>query len=357
MADVAVVAGVSHQTVSRVLNGHPSVRPGTRERVLEAIAALGYRRNSAARALVTARSATIGVVTTGSPLFGPASTLIAVEEAAREAGYFVSVASTQAYDAETMRRVLEHFMAQAVEGVVVIAPHVAVQAALAQFRAPVPVVLIATEAHGSDLRGDPGVLSAAVDQRAGARAVTEHLLGAGHRSVLHLAGPPDWFDARERRRGWAEASVAHGDAELTWVQASWSAADGYRIGRALARGGPQWDGLVQRGGGAPGVGPAPRPTAVFAANDQLALGLLRGLWEEGVRVPESVSVAGFDDVEGSGYFVPPLTTVRQPFDVLGRRCIDLLVAAIRGVEVEPVVIAPELVVRESTGPGPVLRRE
>src|SRR5690606_41588407 len=137
------LAGVSHQTVSRVLNDHPSVRPETRDRVLDAIATLGYRRNSAARALVTMRSGTIGVVTTGSALYGPTSTLIAVEEAAREQGYFVSVATIRRYDADTMHRVLEHFMDQSVEGIVVIAPQTDVAAAVDSFRAPVPVIMIA----------------------------------------------------------------------------------------------------------------------------------------------------------------------------------------------------------------------
>src|SRR5690606_34179877 len=121
MSDVAAVAGVSHQTVSRVLNDHPSVRPETRQRVLDAIAQLGYRRNTAARALVTRRTGTLGVVTSGSALFGPTSTLIAVEEAARDAGYFVSVATVAKWEAEAMRRALEHFMSQGVEGLVVVA--------------------------------------------------------------------------------------------------------------------------------------------------------------------------------------------------------------------------------------------
>ena len=122
MHDVAQVAQVSHQTVSRVLNGHPSVREETRQRVQDAIARLGYRRNSAARALVTSRTATIGVLTTGSALYGPISTLVALEEAARDAGYFVSVATIRRDGPATMDRVLEHFMSQRVEGIVVIAP-------------------------------------------------------------------------------------------------------------------------------------------------------------------------------------------------------------------------------------------
>jgi len=343
MADVAQLAGVSHQTVSRVLNDHPSVRPETRDRVLDAIATLGYRRNSAARALVTMRSATVGVVTTGSALYGPTSTLIAVEEAAREQGYFVSVATIRRYDADTMHRVLEHFMDQGVEGIVVIAPQTDVAAAVDSFRAPVPVIMIAARDHpGADDAGraEPVragatgiVLPIAVDQRLGGRLATEHLLGLGHPTVVHLSGPLDWFDARERETGWRGALEDHGaDVPEPIRGEDWSSDRGYAVGRELAA-----DLRAGRG-----------PTAVFAGNDQLALGLLRAFWESGVRVPRDVSVVGFDDVAGAGHFIPPLTTVRQPFAALGRRCMALMLDAFGGAPVRPVSIPPELMVREST---------
>ncbi|MFJ4107539.1 LacI family DNA-binding transcriptional regulator [Oerskovia enterophila] len=341
MSDVAELAGVSHQTVSRVLNDHPSVRPQTRERVLDAIATLGYRRNSAARALVTARSGTIGVVTTGSALYGPTSTLIAVEGAAREEGYFVSVATIRRYDAETMHTVLEHFMAQAVEGIVVIAPQTDVAAAVDSFRAPVPIILIAAREPNEVHAGAPGtgaasILPIAVDQRLGARVATEHLLDLGHRSVVHLAGPLDWFDARERAKGWNDALAARGVPEIDreMIRCSWSSDAGYDVGRDLAR-------RVADGNG---------PTAVFAGNDHLALGVLQAFWEAGVVVPRDVSVVGFDDVEGSAHFIPPLTTVRQPFAELGRRCMGLLLDAFAGSTREPTQIPPDLVVRASSGP-------
>ncbi|ROS76669.1 LacI family transcriptional regulator [Cellulomonas sp. PhB143] len=329
MADVAQVAGVSHQTVSRVLNGHPSVRPQTRARVLAAIESLGYRRNSAARALVTSRSATIGVVTTGSPLYGPTSTLFAIERAARDAGYFVSVAALASYDGEAMRTVLEHLMSQGVEGIVVIAPQDDVAAAVDSFSSPVPVVLVAAR------EGAGTGLEVAVDQRAGARLATEHLVSLGHERIMHLSGPDDWFDARERVLGWRDAMADAGLGTAGLLAAGdWSAERGYRSGL----------GLADRTGAA-------RPTAVFAGNDQLALGLLRAFWERGVRVPDDVSVVGFDDVEGAAYLVPALTTVRQPFDELGRECLDVLVAALGDVAVaRDVAIAPRLVVRSSTAP-------
>lgn len=201
MSDVARVAGVSHQTVSRVLNDHPSVRDETRARVLAAIADLGYRRNTAARALVTRRTGTIGVVTSGSALFGPTSTLIAVERAAREAGLFVSMATLARWDAAGVHQVLEHFMSQGVDGVVVIAAHDHAVEAVRAFGAPVPLVMVGP--RGLD---HPGLQAIAVDQYAGARIATRHLLDLGHRHVLHLAGPQDWLDARSRVRGGATSS-------------------------------------------------------------------------------------------------------------------------------------------------------
>ncbi|WP_402461544.1 LacI family DNA-binding transcriptional regulator [Isoptericola aurantiacus] len=341
MADVAAVAGVSHQTVSRVLNDHPSVRAATRDRVLAAIDELGYRRNSAARALVTSRSATLGVLTTGSALFGPTSTLLAVEAAARDRGYFVSVATLSTYDTDTMHQALEHFMAQGVDGIVVIAPHDEVAAAVESFRAPVPVVVVAAldadvSDGGSEQDRGPRTMSVAVDQRAGARRATEHLLDLGHRDVVHLAGPSAWFDARERAAGWREALVARGITPARPRVCSWSAGDGYAAGRDLAE-------AVVAGEG---------PTAVLAGNDQLALGLLRALWERGVRVPDDVSVIGFDDVAGAAYFVPPLTTVRQHFAELGARSVAMVLAALAGEPVALERIEPELVIRSSTAPPP-----
>lgn len=325
MSDVAARAGVSHQTVSRVLNGHASVRPETRERVLEAIAALGYRRNTAARALVTRRSGTIGVVTTGLPHFGPTSMLIAVEEAARQASHFVSVATLQTLDAQGVGHAMEHFLDQGVDGVVIIAPQRQVRDALEAWASKVPLVAIAAEQ-----RPGLGYLTTSVDQVLGARIATRHLLELGHRTVVHLAGPQDWLDGRARVVGWRreleQAGIVPGDPIL----GDWSADTGYEVGRRLVHEGV--------------------PTAVFAANDQLALGLLRAFAEGGVSVPDDVSVVGFDDVMGAAHFIPPLTTVQQGFDALGQQCIDLLMAAMAGQEVHPTPIPPRLIVRASTAP-------
>ena len=324
MYDVARRAGVSHQTVSRVINGQPNVSEATRARVLEAISDLGYRRNTAARTLVTSRSGTIGVALLGSALFGPASTLLSVETAARRAGYFVSMVSLRDIEVGSIAASFEHFMDQAVEGIVVIAPQATVMDAARDVAGQVPLVVIA-----SDLPQRPGLHRLSVDQYAGARMAVSHLADLRHRTIAHLAGPDDWLDARARLRGW-RAELSHRQLPAPEVlRGDWSAESGYHVGRQLL------DGQL--------------PHAVFAANDHMGLGLIRALTEGGVAVPEDISVVGFDDVDGAAYFNPPLTTIRQDFESLGQRCIDLLIRAIATQHPpDPQPIIPKIIIRGST---------
>ncbi|CAN5160218.1 LacI family DNA-binding transcriptional regulator [soil metagenome] len=324
MSDVAALAGVSHQTVSRVLNDHDSVRPETRARVQDAIAQLGYRRNSAARALVTRRSGIIGVVTTESALYGPTSTLVSLGGAARDIGYFVSVATISQFDSEAMHRALEHFMGQGVEGIVIIAPQDEASAAVETFDAEVPVVMVmcGVQPPTESLRW------VGVEQFEGAQLATRHLIDAGHREIVHLTGPLNCFDGRERLEGWRAECTAAGLVLPEPIVGDWTAERGYQVGRDLARQGA--------------------PTAVFAANDELALGLLRAFWEAGLRVPHDVAVVGFDDIASSAYFIPPLTTVRQDFAALGRLAIRALTDALAGVDELLAPIPTTLVVRASS---------
>ncbi len=335
MADVAQRAGVSHQTVSRVLNDHPSVRPETRERVLAAIAELGYRRNRAARALATARTTTVGVLTSGNAHFGPASTVLATESALSREGYFVTTSALGSYDAAAAVGALERLVDQGVEGIVAVCPLVDVAYAIDELDPPCPVVVVAARRDEQGARRGRYVYA---DQYRGGREATEHLLGLGHTNLVHIAGPERWFDARERAAAFRDVTAAHGaQARVVHVR-GWSARRGYDLGHALAE-------EIRRPGG---------PTAVFAANDLIAIGLMRALWEHGLRVPDDVSVVGFDDVEGSAYLVPALTTVRQPFAALGEAAVDALLEAWAAPDaatlaVTAAVIAPELVVRGSTG--------
>src|SRR3954471_2978284 len=203
LEDVAKVAGVSHQTVSRVINASAHVRPETRERVLAAMRELDYRPNSVARALATGRSRTIVVVSFDTTLYGPATTLYAIEHAAHEQGYFVSVASLQSLDLGSVRSAVDRLRQRGVDGVVVIAPQTPAAAAVSELPADVPVVAVEAGPENS-------IPVVTVDQVAGAQRATEHLLELGHRNVWHLAGPTDWVEAQQRLDGWRRALKAAG---------------------------------------------------------------------------------------------------------------------------------------------------
>lgn len=328
MADVARLAGVSHQTVSRVINGQTNLRPATRQRVEEAIRQLGYRPNPAARALVTRRSATIGVIGSKSDFWGPSTVHRTIQAAGRESGYFVSSTNLQSLSRDELTDAISHLRDQSVEGIVLIAAHDdAVEVARAQEATGIPVVVV--EGDESRARWTVGV-----DQVAGAELGTRHLIDLGHVDIAHLAGPLDWTEARARLLGWQTAMYAAGLRPSKPLLGDWSSRSGYEAGLEVAR--------------------DPRVTAVFAANDQMAIGLLRALAEAGRAVPHDVSVVGFDDIPEAAYLIPPLTTVRQDFGAVGRRAIEILQAAIAGAEpgaeTPARLIGPRLVVRASSGP-------
>jgi DNA-binding LacI/PurR family transcriptional regulator len=323
LADVAELAGVSHMTVSRVINGTARVSDRTRDRVTAAIRELDYRPNFAARSLVTGRSGTVGVIALDSTLYGPASTLYGIENAAREAGFAITISSVHRPRRSSIGDAVESLRSQAVEGIVVIAPHLAAGEALQYAPPEVPIVAVG----GGTSAAVPVI---AVDQAGGARRMTEHLLALGHRTVWHVAGPSDWLEALDRERAWRETLEDRGAPVPRVVRGDWSAASGYEAGCSLR------DEL--------GL------TAVFVANDQMALGLLRAFAEAGIAVPGDVHVAGFDDVPESAYFTPPLTTVRQDFIELGRRTFGLLSERMSGGDrLARRLVTPELIVRESTG--------
>jgi DNA-binding LacI/PurR family transcriptional regulator len=319
--DVARLAGVSHQTVSRVINGSTHVRPETRARVLTAMDQLDYRANPVARALTTGRSRTLGVVTFDVTLFGPASTLHGIERAARDAGYFVSMVGLESLERAAVITAVERLRGIGVDGAVVIAPHLPATTALYDLPQDVPVVAVEGGPHG--------IPTVAVDQFHGARLATEHLLELGHETVHHVAGP-DGREANLRIDGWRAALDDAGARVKPFTRGDWSAASGYELGREIA----ERDDV----------------TAVFVANDQMAVGVLRALHEHGRTVPDDVSVVGFDDTPEAGFLIPPLTTVRQDFGEMGRRSLQLLLEAIDSDErlETRVTIPATLVTRAST---------
>jgi DNA-binding LacI/PurR family transcriptional regulator len=319
--DVADRAGVSYQTVSRVLNAHPSIRADTEERVRAAIDALGYRPNRAARALVTARSRTIGVLLTARPLHGPFSSFLAIVDAVRERGYSVTTTPNASDDPADILRALEELLAHGVEGIVAIAPQDRAREAVRQSGAPVPVL---TLQGVPDETNDFGF-----DQYEAARLATRHLVDLGHRRIDHLAGPLGWGEAEQRQRGYEHVLRERGLTPRV-LSGDWTPDSGMTVGlRMLAD---------------------DRPTAVFAANDEMAVGLLAAASDLGLSVPGDLSVVGFDDVPYAKHLRPALTTIRQDFGDLGRRAIALLIDEIEGmVPAEPLPRVPStLVVRAST---------
>ena len=328
LADVAARAGVSGQTVSRVVNGATVVTPETASRVRQVIAEMGYRPNSAARALKRRRSNTIGIITADSTLYGLTEMLFATERAVRAAGYDVSVFSVCEVTRPEVTRAVELLCGRGVEGLVVLCGPTDPAADLG-LGTHVPTVL-AWQAPGSQLSW------AAFDQVRGARTVVRHLLSLGHESVAHVSGPDDHPATAPRREGWLSALSRAGARVPEPVAGDWTAASGYAAGRRLVR--------------------DPAVTAVFCANDQMALGVLRAVMETGRRVPEEVSVAGFDDTADSAYYSPPLTTVRQDFSRLGRSSVELLREHLTDADAQrrSALLPTRVVVRASTA-GPARR--
>ena len=323
MADVAEHAGVSTQTVSRVANGLTNVEAATRDRVLHAMQVLGYRPNKAARALRSGHFRSIGVIMFTLSSFGNMRTLDAIAISAARAGYSLTLIPverpTQADVSVAFARLLE----QAVDGVVIVIEAHIVDQADVELPPGLPVVVI-----DSSERADYPVVD--TDQAQGASLATQHLLDLGHPTVWHVAGPDSSYSAARREESWRQTLQAAGASVPPAFRGDWSTASGYRVGLQIAD--------------------RPEITAVFAANDQMALGILRALHERGRRVPEDVSVVGFDDMAESDSFWPPLTTVHQDFDVVGHRSIDLLLAEIEEGPATPdtSLVPTRLVVRSST---------
>jgi DNA-binding LacI/PurR family transcriptional regulator len=324
--DVARVAGVSYQTVSRVLNDLPDVAPTTRAKVLAASDQLGYRRNLNARNLATNRSATIGILTDDSPRLGPVSTLMALEKVARQQSRTCAVSTITEPYTETVPPALRGLEELGVHGIVVIATLVSVAEAIRTCRVRVPLVLIAAGEERV-----PGVVAYAENQELGARIATQHLLRLGHTDILHVAGSQDWFDGRARLRGFQAEMTEAGLSEPQWYESDWTPKYAYDLGNRLVA-----EGL---------------PSAIFAASDHMALGLLRAFAEQGIRVPKDVSVVGYDDAEGADFYYPPLTTVRQDFVWLATQSLELLDQPMRNPFDDEPPVAPILRVRQSTGPA------
>lgn len=324
MRDVAALVGVSHQTVSRALNEPHRVNVETRERIDEVMQSLRYQRNGAARALATRRTRSIGLISTGLTLHSHSKRMIAINEAARAAGYQVSMASLPRADGAALQAELDAMQGQGIEGVVLIAADKQARGVIDSLIIDVPVII-------SGIASSQPSIS--IDLFEGARMATAHLADLGHRRIAHLAGP-DWsVDAEERMRGWRTELESRGLPVAEPRLGDWTVRSGYERGLEFAEAGDC--------------------TAIFCANDRMAVGLIAALHERRIDVPGQISIVGYDDIPEAEFLVPSLTTIRQDLLLLGRQIIASLLALLGedpGVEVPPA--KPELVVRNSSAPPP-----
>lgn len=328
--DVAKLAGVSQKTVSRVFNGERYVTDEVRARVLDAARRLGYRPNRAARALKLEHNYRIGVVSLGSALWGPSTLLVGLERAARNTGYSLSIVNTLEGTRGATAEAVQQLLAEGVDAIVLVEPIDEGEApvridvpVLTVGRAPsvaAPVVLTVLEEEGGDLTD----------------LAVRHLLSLGHHTVQHIAGPQQWWAAEKRLESWQAALENAGAPVPEPVVGDWTPASGYEAGRRLL----ERDGV----------------TAVFAANDDMAIGLLRACAEAGVRVPEDVSVVGFDDIPAAAYLNPPLTTIRPDNALLAAVGLQRLLDHLKDPDAPPIPFPQsmyELMIRRSTAPpGP-----
>jgi len=344
IVDVAKLAHVSAGTVSNVLTGKRPVAPATRDRVLHAVESLGYQPNLLARSLVNRSSNTLGVVAYGLEYYGPSRTLVGIEQQAAALGYTLLLDLLHRPDAQDVDGVLDELTARRVDGIIWAVHEVGDNHAWIdeqRLRTLPPMIFLTMEQR-------PGASIVSTDNRAGARIATQHLIGAGCRTIGIVTGPPSWWEARERVAGW-QAALEAADLESSSAliaEANWTASSGEAALHAL---------LARR----------PDVDAVFACNDQMALGVLRYCHASDRRVPDDLSIVGFDNMPESAFFWPALTTVRQHLADLGRVAVSELHRQIelrlQGDEtVAPVLrlLQPELIVRESTAAtsGDVTRR-
>lgn len=331
--DVAKAAGVSTQTISRVINSRPDVSAETKKRVQKIIDEMGYSPNILARSLVRGRSNTLGVVGFGLGYFGPTSILKGIEQRTHELGFSLLLSLLDDFDPSHINTIVKNLLSRQVEGIIWAVPgnDRLVGQLSARFKEiPIPIVFLNKAKRAGDL-------VVALDNQHGARLATEHLLHQGYQRVGIITGPTDWWEAQQRQAGWRQMMQEAGinDLDSITVNGDWSAHSGnVGLQKLLTK--------------------SPRVDAVFACNDQMALGALQAARQMGIRVPEQLGIVGFDDIPEAAYFYPALTTIRQGAEELGAQAVDQMCGSIRarqhGESYKPDVvwIQPQLVVRSSS---------
>jgi DNA-binding LacI/PurR family transcriptional regulator len=326
--DVAKVLGLSQQTVSRVINNHPRVLPETRERVLQAIDAIGYKPNQAARFLANRRSTLIGLVTDDPGIYGPAHAILSLEQEARLHGYTLMIFGLRNLTIADAKAGAEELIANSAEGLIVDLPIEISKVEFAAAMGNIPFVTL-------DIDGGDLFPSFRVDHIRGSRLATRHLISLGHTRIAGLLGHKPYRSSKLRKKGWLAELHAAGLEPGPARHTPWTPDGGYDATKELIK-------------------TAGKFTAIFAANDLIAMGTLLALHEAGIEVPKEVSVVGFDNMPESRFFHPPLTTATSDFDVMARESLDILFARIRGTPNALLrrAFRPELMIRKSTAPPP-----
>jgi LacI family transcriptional regulator len=333
ITQVARQAGVSKQTVSRVLNNRLDVADETRRRVQEVVDALGYRPSSIARSLSRGKSQTLGVVGYGLEYFGTSHILSGIEQEADRLGYTLLLNLIHQPERADIHEIIDELMALHVDGIIWAAPEIGSNRTWIEdvsHSVPVPIVYLST-------RPRPGHFMVNVDNRSGGRMATEHLLAQGHRKIGLITGPLHWWDAYQRRLGWQDALLAANLSfdETLIAEGDWSAASGERAFHGLVAAHPDLD-------------------AIFACNDQMALGVIRAAYATGLRIPDDLALVGFDDIPEAAFFTPSLTTIRQDVVGVGRRSVEALTQLFQDRPLptqdggNSLLLSTELVVRESS---------
>lgn len=337
--DVAAAAGVSTQTVSRVINDRPDVADATRKNVTEIIERLGYRPSALARSMIRRRSYTLGVVTAGLKYIGPSRVLHGITDAAEQEGYGLLLKQLPSFGSTAVESILDRLVERRVEGVIWSVPEVGDNHVwLHEYasRLNVPIVVTST-------RLQPETYVVDIDNYEGGQLATRHLIAQGYRHIGHISGPMDWWEAQQRKAAWADVLAESGLRvdPATWTAGNWSSASGHRAAQQLFDQYPEMD-------------------AVFVANDQMALSVLQLAAERGIRVPEDLGVVGFDGIPEAPYFSPSLSTIDQDQHQLGACAVEALIGMIdadySGEDRSPkkrLVLRPKLIVRASSARMPL----
>ena len=330
---VASIAGVSTQVVSRVINDRPDVAPETRERVKKVIAEIGYYPSALARSLIQKRSYTIGVVTAGLKFIGPSRTLNGITLAAEKAGYSLILKELPNFSSDDVVPILKGLLSRQVDGIIWAAPEIGDNHAWVDnfsYELNVPIVFLTMEQR----KGKSVIV---MDNQVGGQLATAHLLEKGYRHIGHIAGPMDWWEARQRFQAWKTTMESAGKEVLEnhWTEGNWSSVSGYAAANVLFDQYPEMD-------------------AIFAANDQMALGALAVIHQRGLRVPQDLGIVGFDDMPESEFFWPALTSIHHDQQQIGISAVEEIIRIIESIqnnetpEHRTIMLTPDIIVRKSS---------